>query len=90
MGLWKYGHHHHHHHHHTRIKANKKNSRAYTSINPKTRAILGLGIITWAGIGLYVSDKAEEKFGFTPSEEEKRRLEAAMPRVIAVEPVEKK
>ncbi|RPA87550.1 hypothetical protein BJ508DRAFT_410313 [Ascobolus immersus RN42] len=64
--------------------------KAYTSINPKTRAILGLGVIAWAGIGLYVSDKAEEKFGFTPSEEEKRRLEAALPRVIPVDPIEKK
>jgi hypothetical protein len=34
---------------------------------------------------LYLSDVAEEKFGFTPSEEDKAQLEKYTPRIITVE-----
>lgn len=41
--------------------------------------------MAYAGFGLYASDKAEAALGYTPSEEDKRRLREAMPTISAVE-----
>jgi hypothetical protein len=45
---------------------------------------LGLGILSWATAGLYLSDIAEQKLGFEASEEDKERLQAMIPKVSVV------
>jgi hypothetical protein len=57
----------------------------YTSLSPKTRLMVGGGIIGYACLGLFLSDTAEEKLGFTPSEEDKKRLREALPKIRVVE-----
>jgi hypothetical protein len=59
--------------------------RAYKNLSPKTRAGLGVGIIAWGGIGLYLSDRAEEQFGFSPTAKDKEDLERLTPRITVVD-----
>jgi hypothetical protein len=47
--------------------------------------MVGGGIIGYACLGLFLSDTAEEKLGFTPSEEDKKRLREALPKIRVVE-----
>lgn len=60
-------------------------NRSYRALAPRTRVLIGLGIMAYAGAGLLASDKAEQAFGYTPSEEDKARLREAVPRVHMVE-----
>lgn len=39
----------------------------------------------YAGFGLFLSDRAEQTFGFTPSEEDKRKLRESMPKIHFVD-----
>lgn len=64
--------------------------RAYRNLSPKTRAGVGLAVITWGVVGLYISDRAEEKFGYTPSDADKEELWKWAPKVITVEKPEEK
>ncbi|KAF2035309.1 hypothetical protein EK21DRAFT_107429 [Setomelanomma holmii] len=57
----------------------------YKGITPKTRLAIGVGIMAYAGIGLYLSDKAEEKFGLVPTEKDKEELRNALPKITTVE-----
>lgn len=57
----------------------------YNSLSPKTRLMVGGGLIGYATLGLFLSDTAEEKLGYTPTEEDKKRLREAMPRIRVVE-----
>lgn len=41
--------------------------------------------MAYASFGLFASDKAEQYFGYTASEEDKARLREAVPRVHMVE-----
>lgn len=41
--------------------------------------------MVYAVFGLMLSDKAEEAFGFTPSEQDKKNLKEAMPRLQTVD-----
>jgi len=59
--------------------------RWFKSIQPKTRMMIGVGIMAYAGAGLYLSDKAEEKFGLTPTEKDRKELREAIPRISPVE-----
>lgn len=47
--------------------------------------LIGLGIMAYAGAGMYLSDKVEEKLGFVPTEQDKKELEDAMPKISVVE-----
>lgn len=47
--------------------------------------MIGAGIMAWAGIGLFLSDKAEEKFGLTPTEKDREDLRKALPKITTVE-----
>lgn len=47
--------------------------------------MVGGGLIGYATLGLFLSDTAEEKLGYTPTEEDKKRLREAMPRIRVVE-----
>ena len=41
--------------------------------------------MAYAGFGLLVSDKAEQVFGYTPTEGDRQRVRDTMPRVQMVE-----
>jgi hypothetical protein len=41
--------------------------------------------MAYATFGLFASDKAEEVFGFTPTPEDKKRLEESLPTIRTVE-----
>ncbi|KAK4068588.1 uncharacterized protein Triagg1_7236 [Trichoderma aggressivum f. europaeum] len=58
---------------------------AYNNLTPKTRLGVGVAIIAWGGLGLYLSDKAEEKLGFTPTEEDKAELRNMTPKITTVD-----
>jgi len=46
---------------------------------------VGVGIIAWGAIGLYLSDRAEERYGLTPSEADKAALEKVTPKILVVD-----
>ena len=50
---------------------------------------MGLGLLAWSGIGLWLTDKAEERFGMAPTEESKKELAAMIPRIRVVDKVPK-
>ncbi|OAQ86861.1 hypothetical protein VFPBJ_00901 [Purpureocillium lilacinum] len=58
---------------------------AYKNLSPKTRLAVGVGVIAWGVAGLYLSDRAEEKFGYTPSDKDKEELRSWTPRIVTVE-----
>jgi hypothetical protein len=47
--------------------------------------IIGVGVMAYAGAGLYISDKAEEKFGLTPTEKDQQQLRDVIPKVSTIE-----
>lgn len=47
--------------------------------------VIGAGIVAYAGLGLFLSDKAEEKFGLVPTEKDKEELRKAMPKITTIE-----
>jgi hypothetical protein len=57
----------------------------YTSLSPKTRLMVGGGMIGYACLGLFLADTAEEKLGYTPTEEDKKRLREALPKIRVVD-----
>lgn len=44
-----------------------------------------MGFLAWGVAGLYLSDRAEEKFGYTPSEQDKVDLEKMKPEIVVVD-----
>jgi hypothetical protein len=46
---------------------------------------LGLGFLAWGTVGLLLSNQAEKKLGFEPSESDKEALEKIKPRISVVE-----
>lgn len=59
--------------------------RWYKGLTPKTRAIMGVGVMAYACLGMYASDVVEEKTGLTPTEKEKQQLRDALPKIIVVD-----
>lgn len=57
----------------------------YLSLSPRTRIIAGIAIMSYAATGLFLSDKAEEKFGLVPTEEDKEKLRQAIPKIRTVD-----
>jgi hypothetical protein len=47
--------------------------------------MIGVGIMAYAGVGLFLSDKAEEKFGLTPTERDMAELREALPKITTVD-----
>ena len=58
---------------------------SYRAMSMRTRLLIGGGIMAYAGFGLLVSDKAEEALGLVPTEDDKRRLKEAMPKIHTVD-----
>jgi len=42
-------------------------------------------MIGWAGLGILLTDKAEERFGLVPTEKDREELERVLPRVRRVD-----
>jgi len=59
--------------------------QSYKASAPRTRLLLGLGIITWGGLGLLFTDQAEKKFNMVPTEKDREKLEEVMPRITILE-----
>jgi hypothetical protein len=59
--------------------------RSYRNLPPRTRIGVGIAVLAWGTVGLYISDTAEKKLGFEPSEKEKQALEAVVPKITVVE-----
>ncbi|KAL1621285.1 hypothetical protein SLS56_009279 [Neofusicoccum ribis] len=57
----------------------------YRASAPKTRLLLGAGLIAWGAIGLYTTETAEKAFDMVPSEEDKKKLDQALPKISVVE-----
>lgn len=51
--------------------------------------LIGGGVMAYAAFGLWASDKAEQTFGFTPSEQDKQKLQEAVPKIHMVDREEK-
>ncbi|TGO87478.1 hypothetical protein BPOR_0223g00050 [Botrytis porri] len=54
---------------------------SFRALPSRTRAMIGASFIAWGTIGLYLSDTAEKKLGFEPTEQDK----AKMPKFTVVE-----
>lgn len=51
---------------------------SYRGLSPKTRALFGIGVMAWAGIGLWTESKVESALGMQPSKEEQEALDRQM------------
>lgn len=47
--------------------------------------MVGGGAMAYACLGLFISDAAEEKLGYTPTEQDKQKLKEALPRIRVVD-----
>ncbi|KAF2433498.1 hypothetical protein EJ08DRAFT_694392 [Tothia fuscella] len=56
----------------------------YLALSPRTRIIGGVAIMAYASTALFLSDKAEEKFGMVPTPEDMEKLRGAIPRIRTV------
>ena len=54
-------------------------------LTPRTRLLLGIGIITWGGLGLLVTDHAEKRFNMIPTDKDREKLEEVMPKITILE-----
>ncbi|KAJ5747597.1 uncharacterized protein N7511_009293 [Penicillium nucicola] len=51
---------------------------SYRGLSPKTRALFGIGVMAWAGIGLWTESKVESALGMQPTKEEQEALDRQM------------
>lgn len=58
--------------------------RSWKAITPRTRLLIGGGVIVYAVVMESLSDVAEKKFDLVPTEDDMRRLENAIPKFRAV------
>ncbi|KAI1767390.1 hypothetical protein GGR53DRAFT_125800 [Hypoxylon sp. FL1150] len=59
--------------------------QSFRNLSPRARVGVGLGLLAWGAIGLHLSDRAEERYGLTPTEDDKAALAKVLPRITAVE-----
>jgi len=59
--------------------------QSYRNLPTLARLGVGGGLLAWGVVGLYLSDRAEEKFGFTPTDEDKAALDRLTPKIHVVE-----
>lgn len=57
----------------------------YRGLSSKAKLGVGAGFVVWGLVGLRMSDKAEEKLGLTPTDEDRAALERATPRIRLME-----
>ncbi|CAF9913641.1 MAG: hypothetical protein HETSPECPRED_001617 [Heterodermia speciosa] len=61
----------------------------FLNLRPRTRMLIGLGIIGYSGMGILISNGAEKRFGFVANEEEKDRLRRIIPKIRTIDRDEK-
>ncbi len=59
--------------------------QSYRSLAPRTRLIIGGGIMAYAAFGLLASDQAEKFLGWTATDEDRKRLKEELPKVHVVD-----
>lgn len=59
--------------------------RSFRNLSPKARIGVGAAFLAWGTIGLYISDNAEKKLGFEPTEKDREELDAVVPKITVVE-----
>ncbi|KAJ5559694.1 hypothetical protein N7513_002093 [Penicillium frequentans] len=47
----------------------------YRGLNPKTRALFGVGVMAWATIGLWTTPQVESALGMQSTKEEQEALD---------------
>ena len=47
--------------------------------------MIGVSVMGYAGLGLLLSDTAEEKFGLIPTEKDKKELDMIIPKIRLVD-----
>lgn len=62
--------------------------RWYQSLSSRTRLLVGVGVMGYGCLGLFLSDKAEKVFNMAPTEEDKERLKHIIPKVRFVDKAE--
>ncbi|KAK2737729.1 hypothetical protein FQN55_000944 [Onygenales sp. PD_40] len=60
---------------------------SYRNLSPRTRLLFGVGLVTYAAVGMWASPKVEETLGMVPSKEEQEALDRKMK--VRVSPVER-
>ncbi|KAK0735893.1 hypothetical protein B0T21DRAFT_412482 [Apiosordaria backusii] len=58
--------------------------QTYQNLSPKAKLGVGFGLVAWGLIGLQLSDKAEQKLGYTPTEQDKAELDKIIPKIHTV------
>ncbi|KAI6876632.1 hypothetical protein KC338_g237 [Hortaea werneckii] len=58
---------------------------SYRALSTRTRVLIGGGIMTYAVAGMFLSDKAEQFFGFEPTDQDRKRLQESIPKIHAVD-----
>ncbi|KAJ5790667.1 uncharacterized protein N7518_007678 [Penicillium psychrosexuale] len=48
---------------------------SYRGLAPKTRALFGIGLMAWAGIGIWTTPQVENALGMQPTKEEQDALD---------------
>lgn len=59
--------------------------RSYQNLSPRARLSVGAGLLAWGVVGLLLSERAEQKLGLTPSEEDKAALDRMLPKITVAE-----
>lgn len=59
-------------------------SRSYRNLSPKSKLGVGVGMVVWGVVGLRLSEKAEDKFGYKPTEADKDALEKMTPKITVI------
>lgn len=59
--------------------------QSYLNLPQRTKLLVGGGIMVWGTLGLFLSDRAEQAFGLAPTEEDKKMLREAVPKMRVVE-----
>ncbi len=62
--------------------------RWYQSLSARTRLLVGVGVMGYGCLGLFLSDKAEKVFDMVPTEQDKERLKHVIPKVRFVDKAE--
>ncbi|MCJ1472136.1 hypothetical protein MMC13_000783 [Lambiella insularis] len=59
--------------------------QSYLALSPRSRLYLGFGVLAWGGLGLLLTEQAEEKFDMVTTEKDREKLGEVMPKIHAVE-----
>ena len=59
--------------------------QSYRNLAPRTRLIIGGGVMAYAAFGLMASDQAEQLLGWTATDEDLQRLKEDLPKVLVID-----